>query len=75
MTDHHDMTMAQRCQELQDADRESLIDFLRTVECTFPLDFTDEFLDVTSTPQLRHIAVAACFHTRESYLAETPAHA
>jgi organic hydroperoxide reductase OsmC/OhrA len=73
MTDHHDVTVAQQCQELRDMTRPELVDFLQTVECTFPLDFTDDFLATTSTPQLLHIAVAACFHTRDSYVAEQPA--
>ncbi len=75
MMDHHDVTVAQQCQELHAMTRPELIEFLQTVECTFPLDFTEDFLDATSTPQLRHIAVAACFHTRDSYVAEqhTPA--
>ena len=48
--------------------RDELVAFLRRVECTFPLDFTEEYFDTTSTPQIRHIALAACFHMDSQYV-------
>ena len=53
---------------VREMSRGELIGFLRSVECTFPLDFTEEFLCDTSTPQIRHIALAACFHMSGEYV-------
>ena len=48
--------------ELASMDRAGLAAFLRTLECTFPLDFTEEFLRTVAIDRLRHIALAACLH-------------
>ncbi len=43
-------------------DREEVIGLLKTMHCTFPVDFTDEFLQVVSLDRLRHLALAASVH-------------
>jgi hypothetical protein len=55
--------------------RDELVAFLRNAECTFPLDFTEEFFETTTTPQIRHIALAACFHMSGEYVQTVSAHA
>jgi hypothetical protein len=42
-----------------DMDRPQLTEMLRTLHCSFELDFTDEFLQTASLERLRHILVAA----------------
>lgn len=53
---------------VREMSRSELIGFLHSIECTFPLDFTEEFFAETSTPQIRHIALAACFHMSGEYV-------
>lgn len=48
--------------EIADMDRPGLIALLRDMHCTFPLDFTEEYLDSVSVDRLRHIALAASLH-------------
>ncbi len=47
-------------------DRPELISLLRGMECSFDLDFTDEFLDGISLERLRHIILGAALHVRHS---------
>ena len=46
-------------------DRDGLIRLLRTVRCTFELDFTEEVLSGVSLERLRHIATAASLNARQ----------
>jgi hypothetical protein len=48
--------------DLASMDRSALIHLLRTMRCTLPLDFTDEFLGTISLDRLRHITLAASMH-------------
>ena len=43
-------------------DRESLIRLLRGFRCDFELDFTEDFLRITSIGRLRHIVMSASLH-------------
>ncbi len=58
-------TADQMACELAQMDRESLIDTLRGMECTFKLDFSDKFLESVSIERLRHIALGASLHTNQ----------
>ena len=44
-------------------DRQSLVHVIRHLNCTFTLDFSDEFLKGLSLERLRHIALAAMVHS------------
>jgi hypothetical protein len=46
-------------------DRDSLVLMLQRMECTFPMDFTDEFLRTVNVERLRHIVLSASLHTRK----------
>jgi hypothetical protein len=41
-------------------DRAALVDQFRSYRATFPLDFTDHFLQTAPLDRLRHIFVALC---------------
>ena len=41
-------------------DRAALIDQFRSYRASFPLDFTEEFLESADLDRLRHIFVALC---------------
>jgi hypothetical protein len=56
---HATERMATRIAEM---DRDRLIVLLQEMHCTFPLDFTREFLDSLSLEKLRHIAFSASLH-------------
>ena len=43
-----------------------LVRMLRGLNCSFELDFTDDFFDSVSLERLRHIAVAASMHTQDA---------
>ena len=43
-------------------ERDALIAMLRAMACSFPLDFSEEYLQMASTDRLRHIAIAASLH-------------
>jgi len=45
-------------------DRDQLIGMLRKMECTFRLDFTEEFLHSVNLERLRHIVLSAGLHVR-----------
>lgn len=45
-------------------DRAALCEQLRAYPATFPLDFTDAFLDTQSTDRLRHIVARMVMHCR-----------
>jgi len=45
-------------------DRPDLVHTLETLECSFPLDFTEEFLDSVSVERLRHIVLAASLRAK-----------
>ena len=49
---------------LADMQRDDLTDFLNHLDCTFQLDFTDEYLASLPVEQLRHLALAALLHHR-----------
>ena len=44
-------------------DRQSLVHMIRHLNCTFTLDFSDEFLKGVSLERLRHIALAAMLNS------------
>ena len=41
-------------------DRDALVDQFRSYRATFPLDFTEQFLQTAPLDRLRHIFVALC---------------
>jgi len=47
---------------LSSMDREGLILLLRGMHCTFPMDFTEAYLQTVSVERLRHIVLAAGVH-------------
>ena len=49
-------------QEATALSREEIIDRLRTMDCEFTLDFTDQYLQSVSLERLRHIFLAASIH-------------
>lgn len=48
-----------------------MIDFLRHLDCTFEVDFTDEFLATLSVQQLRHIVAEAVLHADPALVRES----
>lgn len=46
------------------ARRAELVDLLRSLDCDFPLDFTDDFLAAMSVERLRHVCLAAAMRAR-----------
>jgi len=56
-------TVDELAEELAHMDRRSLIRRLRSLRCSFELDFTDEFLQQISLERLRHIILAASLHS------------
>jgi hypothetical protein len=48
--------------KLATMERGDLIYLLKHMTCTFPMDFTEEFLDTIGTDRLRHIVLAAKMH-------------
>jgi hypothetical protein len=46
--------------------RESLARMLREMQCGFPMDFTDEYLDSLSLERLQHIVLAAYINSKQS---------
>ncbi len=52
--------------EIQSMDRDSLVRLLRTMQCDFSMDFTDDFLNSISVERLKHIALAASLHDRRT---------
>lgn len=42
--------------------REEVLGELRRLRCSFPLDFTDDYLRRLNVDQLRHILMAALLH-------------
>ena len=49
-------------------DRTDLIALLGQLECKFKLDFTPEYLDSVSVPQLQHIVAAAHHATNGEFV-------
>jgi hypothetical protein len=45
-----------------ESDRESLIEMLSRMECTFRIDFTEDFLRSVTLEKLRHIVLSAALH-------------
>jgi len=43
-------------------DRPTLIRHIRNYRASFPVDFTDDFLETSSIERVRHIFVALCMH-------------
>ena len=62
------MLQAQQVEELiclvSSFDRDQLIQQFITYPATFPLDFTEEFLDSTPLERLKHIFLAICLQTQ-----------
>ena len=57
--------------QIAQMDRSGLVELLGQLECTFALDFTPEYLDSVSIPQLQHIvAAAACHATNGEYVSD-----
>jgi hypothetical protein len=54
--------------ELATMGRQQLIDRLRGLRCSFPLDFTDEFLMSEPLNRLRHIVLAAWLQQQRDML-------
>ena len=52
--------------EIQSLDRDGLVHLLRSMQCDFAVDFTDEFLDSISVERLRHIVLAASLHAHRN---------
>lgn len=48
--------------EIAEMDRLRLVVLLRGMNCSFPMDFTDQYFETISLDRLRHIAVAASLH-------------
>ena len=46
-------------------DRPALVRQFREFRATFPIDFTDEFLQTTDVDRLRHIFVALCLQSQQ----------
>ena len=46
-------------------DREALCNLIREYRSSFPLDFTDEFLETVELDRLRHIFVAVCLQCQK----------
>ena len=44
--------------------RDGLVEILRALDCSFSIDFTDEYLKNLSLDRLRHLVLAACLHDR-----------
>ena len=44
--------------------RGELIRELRSLDCSFPIDFSDDYLNGMSVERLRHIILAASLHIR-----------
>jgi len=51
-------------------DRQSVIDYIKAFEASFPIDFTDEFLTEIPLERLRHVFVALCL--QEHHIPERP---
>ncbi len=47
-------------------DRDELISLLHDIHCSFPLDFSQEYLNSITLERLRHITLAACLHRRKN---------
>jgi len=54
-------------------DRPALVHQFRQYRATFPLDFTNEFLDTAPLERLRHIFIAVCLQSQ--HLPEVVSHA
>lgn len=50
--------------DIAEMDRSELIGLLKTMHCSFELDFTEEYLEQLSLEYLRHILEAASLHER-----------
>ena len=54
--------MEQLALKLSGMDRPDLLAALGTLDCDFPIDFTEEYLDSISLERLKHIVLAATLH-------------
>jgi len=45
--------------------RRALVQTLRELECSFELDFTDEYLESISLERLQHLVLVAVLHNSE----------
>lgn len=48
--------------DLASMNREELVEFLRNLDCSFVVDFTDEYLNSLDVDRLRHVVLATCLH-------------
>jgi len=46
--------------------RSPLIRGILTIDCTFPIDFTRDYLESLDLEKLRHIYLALCLHKRSA---------
>ena len=46
--------------------RHGLVQTLRTMQCPFSMDFTDEYLNKMSMEHLQHIVLAASLHISDA---------
>lgn len=53
-------------------DRPALVEQLQAYRATFPLDFTDEFLNSMPLDRLRHVFVALCLQQQHVPQIPTP---
>ena len=51
---------------IQDMDRETVAQRLKTFHCRFPLDFTNDFFAREPLPRLRHILFGLCLHNQQT---------
>lgn len=59
-------TLDKLATDIATMDRLHLISLLRDLPYSFPMDFSDEFLDTISLERLRHIALGASMHRSRS---------
>lgn len=62
------MLQSQQVEELiclvSSLDRPRLVEQFKSYNATFPLDFTDEFLNSTPIERLKHIFLAVCLQSQ-----------
>jgi hypothetical protein len=51
---------------IAEMDRQHLVEMLRSMQCGFSIDFSDEFLASMSLERLRHVTLAAAMHSRSA---------
>ena len=51
--------------ELATMDRRALVEAILSIECDFPIDLTEEYLQGLTLEKLRHVYVALCNHVKK----------